>query len=146
MTVDVKDFKPTSKIKDGKNGLANSRGSRSHAKIEGVNLADGLAVKVYLPAGSTTLVWEGTTFDTKNNNTRCRASLNNIGSEDAAQGPREGDTTVTVTVGDSTRQNFDVQTGPPLEGGVFGGVQWDWRQLQMARSRRHDRRQIGQCQ
>jgi hypothetical protein len=116
-TVTVTKFVPTSKIKNGKNGLANTPGSKSHVKITGTNLADELDVFVYYPAGTTTLVWKGKTYGTNRQQTHCRAKVNNESTVAGAQGRiGAGDTEVSVTVGNSTPQNFQVLTGPPLDG------------------------------
>src|SRR4051794_1704215 len=55
MTASVTKFDPTSRIKDGKDGLADTSASKSHVKITGDELADGMAVNVYSPAGSNTV-------------------------------------------------------------------------------------------
>jgi hypothetical protein len=130
MAVNVTGFKATSRIKNGKDGLSNSPGSKSQVKITGSNLADRLDVTVYYPAGSTTKVWTGKTSSTNAQKTLCRAKLDDIAT--TMQGRvRDGDTTVTVTVGDSTQQNFNVLTGPPLDGsygiannGTGGNNKW----------------------
>jgi hypothetical protein len=132
MTVTVTTFDPTSKIKNGKDGLANSPASKSHVRITGTNLENGLDVNVYDPPGST-LVWTGKTYGTNPQKTRCRAKLNNESTVAPAPGRmKDGDTQVSVTVGDSASQNFNVLTGPPLSGSYSvacngtGGGSYKW--------------------
>jgi len=133
MPTSVSTFRPTSKIKNGKNGLSNTPATKSHVAIRGENLANGQTVNVYFPKGSTTLLWTGPTSGTNAQGTACHAKLNYVGA--AAPGPRnvqDDDTTVGVTVGDSTpQQPFNVNVGPVLDGGynvqcnrTGGGNKW----------------------
>jgi hypothetical protein len=114
----VSRFLATSKLKNGQNGLQNTPGSHSHLKIFGHGFANQLLVNVYSPAGSTNLVWAGETYNTNPSRQICHAKLDRVGAADATQGGvGGGDTSVGVTVGDSTPQTPGaVATGQPLNG------------------------------
>jgi len=146
MTASVTKFDPTSRIKDGKDGLADTSASKSHVKITGDELADGMAVNVYSPAGSNTLVWTGTTYATKAKK-HCRAKLNNVTTAASAQGLLGGAAIqVMLTVGDSGKTDFTVLT-PAAHRQLFRGVQRDRQhQLQMACPQRLARRQSDRTQ
>src|SRR5262245_21743672 len=116
----VTTFRPTSRIKSGKDGLSTTANTKSHVAIKGENLANGLAVKVYDPPESTTPRWSGTTSGTNGQGTACHAKVDYVGTATPSpRMPRDGDTNVGVTVGDSNPKNFNVQTGPVLDGGYI---------------------------
>jgi hypothetical protein len=117
MAVTVTGFNPISKIKDGKNGLGNTAGSRSLVKITGTDLANQMDVDVYYPPGTTTKIWSGKTYLATSDRAHCDARLTHVSSDAADRGGvGGGDTGVTVTVGGSAPKGFNVLVGPPLNG------------------------------
>jgi hypothetical protein len=131
----VSGFRPTSKIKNGKNGLSNTPRTKTHVAIEGQGLANGMTVNVYCPLNSQTPLWTGSLTGTGGppQQMKSHVILSYVGP--AAPGPRnvqDDDTTVGVTVGESSpQQPFNVQVGPILDGGynvqcnrTGGGKKW----------------------
>jgi hypothetical protein len=117
MTVKVSTFSPTTKLKDGHNGLIISAGAGSKATITGENFADGQSVVVLHPPGSASPKhkWEGTTSGTDpKTHQQCTAEMK-AKSTTEEKDPRDDSVTVSVTVGDSAPVNVTIYIGvaPP---------------------------------
>jgi hypothetical protein len=115
MTVKVSTFSPTTKLKDGHNGLVVTEGAASKATITGENLSDGLKVVVLYPAGSSDpkYQWEGTTSGTDpKTHQQCTAEVKQK-KHVKGESIRDDSVTVSVTVGDSSSTNVNTYAGTP---------------------------------
>lgn len=116
MAVTVTRFTPVSKIKNGAKGMA--KAAKVFAKINGTNLANDLFVKAVTQTSN--LTWTGTTRHTNKNRTFCRVTLyplNQVSNLGRLNGPE----TVSVTVGDGTRDEpgINVVPAPTLLDGCY---------------------------
>jgi hypothetical protein len=106
-------FVPTTVLASGKKGLKRPQGSVSTATLNGTGLTNGLPVTILHPPQSHNpqVCWTGTTANSNSTNTQCTVDLTEQ-HQGPERPPRDDDTTVSVTAGDSNTITPTVPVGP----------------------------------